>query len=615
MTNFKFLLILFISHFTISAVAQETSINFKMGHQEIVLEYKSDNAEIIYELNEEQTGVVIATITLQNEMEFSPKELNLKWALPSNNIAGYWSSHAYLDKTITPDWGPAKVKSMVIRESPVICLFGHNDLNRQTFAVSEVLNTVVTSTSIKEENGMIINEIKLFTEKHRDLKTYQFQFRIDTRAIEFSKAIKDVADWWATFDLYKPSLVPESAKLPIYSSWYSYHQNVSKDALLEECRLAKTMGFESIIVDDGWQTTDSNRGYAYTGDWNPDRIKDMEGFVNGVHELDMKFLLWYAVPLVGEKSEAYKKMKGKFLNYWEGQGAYVLDPRFLEVRGFIIETYVNAVNEWDLDGFKLDFLGMFRVYSDTRLVADEGRDYASVNEATDRLMTDLMESLRAIKPDIMIEFRQPYSGPAMRKYGNMLRASDCPNIALVNRVSTSDLKLLSGNTAVHADMLMWHNDEAVEVAALQLLNVIFSVPQISVRLEAIPNDHFEMIRFYLDYWLKNRDILLDGGFIPSSPLTNYPSLSAETKDKTITAVYSDLFIPMETSPEKTIDIINAKSSTRIILDVKGKSQSYNYVIFNCKGKEIDKGIIEFNIEDVFAFDVPASGLISLVPIK
>ena len=24
---------------------------------------------------------------------------------------------------------------------------------------------------------------------------------------------------------------------------------------------------ESIIVDDGWQTDDNNRGYAYCGDW------------------------------------------------------------------------------------------------------------------------------------------------------------------------------------------------------------------------------------------------------------------------------------------------------------------------------------------------------------
>ena len=380
----------FLLFFTVilTVNAQEQKKSFTLSGFDINLMYKSNNAQIKIEVNKKEQGLEIATITLSNAENFSPKKLSLKWAVPSSNIAGYWSSSAFLNKTITPDWGPAKVKSMLARHSPVISLFGHDDVNRQTFAVSEALNTVITSTSVKEENGMMYNEVQLFTQKHRDVTEYQVQIRLDTRAILFSKALEEVAAWWTTFDLYKPAPVPEAAKLPVYSSWYSYHQNVSKEELVKECKLAKTMGFESIIVDDGWQTLDSNRGYAYTGDWNPDRIKDMKGFVKAVHDLDMKFILWYAVPFVGEKSAAYEKMKGKFLTYWNGQGTYVLDPRFPEVRKFIIDTYIKAVKDWDLDGFKLDFLGRFRTEKDTKLVAEGGRDYASVNDGTDRLMTD-----------------------------------------------------------------------------------------------------------------------------------------------------------------------------------------------------------------------------------
>jgi len=612
MRNFSTLL--FVFYFAVSGVAQETSINFKLADQNINLQYHADNAQLEYEVEKIQEGIEIATIYLRNEDGFLPKKLSLKWAVASTNIAGYWGSSAFLDKTISPDWGPAKVKSMLARHAPVICLFGHDDVNRQTFAVSDVLNTVITSTSVKEENGMMYNEVQLLTEKHKEVSTYKIQFRIDTRPVAFSKALAEVADWWAAFDLYKPAPVPEAAKLPVYSSWYSYHQNVSKDALLEECRLAKDMGFKSIIVDDGWQTLDGNRGYAYTGDWEPDRIPDMKEFVEAVHDLDMKFILWYAVPFVGEKSKAYDKMKGKFLSYWDGQGTYVVDPRFPEVRDYIINTYVKAVKEWDLDGFKLDFLGRFRAEEDTKLIADGGRDYASVNEATDRLMSDLMQVLRDLKPDIMLEFRQPYTGPAMRKYGNMLRASDCPNVAVINKVGTTDLRLLSGNTAVHADMLMWHPKESVEVAALQLLAVLFSVPQISVQLAEIPKEHFEMIRFYTDYWLKNRGVLLDGEFTPTSPQMNYPTLSASNEDKQITAVYNDSFIPVRTSSVKKIDVVNAKISNRIVLDVKGNKQSYQYLVYDCKGKEINHSSIDLST-GVHAFDVPASGLISFTPIQ
>ena len=53
----------------------------------------------------------------------------------------------------------------------------------------------------------------------------------------------------------------------------------------------------------------------------------------------------------------------------------------------------------------------------------------------------------------MIEFRQSYIGPAIRKYGNIFRAGDCPADILSNRIHTIDLRLTSGSTAVHSDML------------------------------------------------------------------------------------------------------------------------------------------------------------------
>ncbi len=567
-----------------------------------------------WKTNRIEDGLEIATITLNHAQGATPPKLSLKWAVPSNNIAGYWSSSAYLDKTITPDWGPAKVKSMLSRHAPVISLFGYDDVNRQTFAVSEALSTVVTSTSVKEENGMMYNEIQLFTEAHKKLKTYQIEFRLDTRSIPFSKSLTEVASWWAAYDLYAPSTVPEAAKLPVYSSWYSYHQNVTKDALVKECKLAKSMGFESIIVDDGWQTLDSSRGYAYTGDWNPERIPEMKAFVSAVHDLDMKFILWYAVPFIGEKSQAYKQMKGKFLDYWESQGTYIVDPRFPEVREFIINTYIKAVNEWGLDGFKLDFLGRFKAGKDTKLIADEGRDYASINDATDRLMTDLMTSLREVKPDIMIEFRQPYTGPAMRKYGNMLRASDCPNVALINRVGTTDLRLLSGNTAVHADMLMWHYRESVEVAALQLLNVMFSVPQISVRLADIPQEQFNMIRFYTDYWLKNRNVFLDGEFLPSNPQSNYPKISGRFGNKEITVLYGTSSFLIDDEALEKLDVINAKMSNEVVLISKQIDAVYKYKIKDCQGSLISNGETKIKT-GANLFEVPISGLISFEKIN
>ena len=137
----------------------------------------------------------------------------------------------------------------------------------------------------------------------------------------------------------------------------------------------------------------------------------------------------------------------------------------------------------------------------------EGMDYVKMEDAILRLMTDVMQALRAIKPDILIEFRQSYIGPAMRTFGNMFRVADCPYDPLTNRVGVVDLRLMSGDTAVHSDMLMWHADEPVEVAARQLLNVLFGVPQISVRLDKVSEEHRRMLAFWTAFFAEHRALL------------------------------------------------------------------------------------------------------------
>jgi alpha-galactosidase len=397
----------------------------------------------------------------------------------------------------------------------------------------------------------------------------------------------------------------------MYSTWYSFHQNLNADDVVDECRIAIKLGFDAVIVDDGWQTLDSQRGYAFTGDWEPVRIPDMKDFVQRVHDLGMKFLLWYSLPFVGENSKNHGRFKGKYLTYWEGQGTYVLDPRYPEVREFIINTYETALKEWGLDGFKLDFIARFTANEQTVLTASDGRDYASVNEAVDKLMTDVMARLRTLNPDILIEFRQPYIGPLMRKYGNMFRATDCPNMAVINRARTTDIRLLCGNTAVHSDMFMWHAEDSVETAALQILNILFSVPQLSVRLDQIPDDHLEMVKFWIGYWRENRDVLLDGEFIPVNPSAVYPKIIARTKSKTIVALYNDVNFSLDGEACTNIDIVNAKSSEFAILDLTSDMGNVEIGSYTCKGDLVKKQTLSLK-KGVYKFSIPASGLLTVV---
>ncbi len=591
----------------VEKAAENADIPIEFNSDFIKIEGDLKDFEVMWTSRELEEGLEVIDLRLKSPKAATPPRFSVKWDFPSIDITAFWNPNISVDRV---NYYKNRMTSRASSYAPVSAFLNARDRNRFTFACSDALNEVMFESDLREEDARFYCTLVFFDEKIPPLKEYAAQIRIDTRNIPYYKALDDVSDWWASLENYGPAPVPGQAKWPMYSTWYSFHQNLDADDVVNECTIAKKLGFDAVIVDDGWQTLDSQRGYAFTGDWEPVRISEMKSFVRRIHQLEMKFLLWYSLPFVGENSKNYLRFKGKYLTYWEGQGTYVLDPRYPEVREFIIDTYETALKEWDLDGFKLDFIARFAADEQTVLTASDGRDYASVNEAVDKLMTDVMSRLRGAKPDILIEFRQPYIGPLMRKYGNMFRATDCPNMAVINRTRTTDIRLLCGNTAVHSDMFMWHADDSVDSAALQILNVLFSVPQLSVRLDSIPDEHLEMVEFWIDYWRENRDVLLDGEFIPVNPGALYPMLWAKTKTKTIVALFNDMFISLDGPGCKNLDIVNAKSSEYVILDLSYDMGSVNMISYDCKGNLVKKRTMSLK-KGVHKFMVPASGLLTI----
>jgi alpha-galactosidase len=496
-------------------------------------------------------------VRVESAIPQEPPEFQVRWSLPSVDLAGFWNTNLVLDRV---NYYRNSLESRSTSGAPVLSLYNPGDVNRVTVAASDALNPVGLRSFVREEDARLYFILTFCSERMPATTAYEATVRIDTRGVPYYQALAGVTDWWAGQPGYEPAPVPDAALLPVYSTWYSFHQNLDIQEVLGELTLAADMGYEVVIVDDGWQTLDSQRGYRYTGDWRPERIPDMRGFVDAVHDLGMRFMLWYSVPLVGEESENYSRFRGKYLRHWQSQGAYVLDPRYPEVREFIIGTYLTAMEDWGLDGFKLDFIGMLAANDSTVLTAEDGRDFASVNEAADRLMTDVMARLRAENPEVLVEFRQPYIGPLMRKYGNMFRGVDAPNNAWANRAEVTDVRLLGGNTAPHSDMFMWHEDEPVEAAALQFLNVLFAVPQLSVKLTRFPESHRAMIRAWTTYWRENREVLMRGHFTPSSPASAYPVLMAHGQGKAIAGVYSDALVSLPDMELNAVDPVNAKAS-------------------------------------------------------
>lgn len=535
-----------------------------------------------------------------------PDPITLKWKIKGINVKGVWKPTTDFNKRIQADWELDHMESRISIDAPVIGLFGNEDQNVMTFSCSNPINTLEMNARLREEDNHFYCHITFFTEQERELQNFKAQLRLDFRNIHFSDCLRDVSKWWETFEELQPISVPDIAKKPIYSTWYQFHQSLEEETLVSECEIAKKMGYEAIIIDDGWQTNDSNRGYDYTGDWQPERFPDMGEMIKNIQATGMKAAIWYSVPFCGKKSKAYQKFKGKFLTE-EHRWAPVFDPRYPEVREHLIGLYTHALKNWKLDGFKLDFIDDFHRYEATPLGKENGRDYASINEAVDRLLTDVITQLKAIKADVFIEFRQKYTGPAMRKYGNMFRAFDCPGDAVMNRIRIADIRMLCGNTAVHADMITWHKEEEVEVAALQLINILFGVPQLSVMLKDTPPAHLEMIAFYTRYWNQNADVLVNGYFIPSSPLANYPTQRVSMNDTTIIGVYEDQLCTIENA-DQNIHIHNGQLRSQIVLRISKDLGTYQCKVYDCRGNEVSNSSLDFN-EGLLGVPIPPCGIL------
>lgn len=159
-----------------------------------------------------------------------------------------------------------------------------------------------------------------------------------------------------------PSPVPPEAKQAMYSSWYSFHQATVAGEIEAECAEAAALGMGSVIVDDGCKAEDGSRGYAYCGDWQvaEGKIPDMAAPCGRVHALGMKYLLWYSVPFMGYRSKGFPAFEDKLLCKLDRMQAGVLDPRYPQVRGTWIDTYLRALEAYDLDGFKLDFIELLQ---------------------------------------------------------------------------------------------------------------------------------------------------------------------------------------------------------------------------------------------------------------
>ncbi len=531
-------------------------------------------------------GVEYYTFSFDFGKKISPKPITLTWEEQDCHYYATYTPDLNENHRLRPNWGATILNSKIYNNLPYYALLSKTDECLLSVALSEVVLSTEISFGFVEETNGTLGKIVLFPSPCAPMNSFQVTVRVDRIRRPLALATSLAVTWWESLG-YTTPYVPNDAFAPVYSSWYNFHQKLDQQALIDECKIAASLGMKTLILDDGWQTDDNSRGYAYCGDWEiaTSKFPDFKGFVDDIHALGMNVMVWFPVPFIGPYTKNYAKYEGKYLYFNEVANAAVVDPRYQEVRNYITGTYADFIKKYGIDGLKLDFIDSFRFNGEFSYSPE--MDCYSVEEGVLQLLKEIQAVTTSAKKDFLIEFRQSYVGPTIAQYSNILRVRDCPGDIYTNLEGGVKIRLLSKNIAVHSDMFTCNPNEPTDLFLMQFLYTFFLVPQFSFMLKDLPHEKLNALKYYLDFHEKNKDIIFNGELSVMGASRAVTRIDSSKDNEILTVLYHDRSVELANEQKRTV--INATGSEGIVLCANGKK--YAYQVKNVFGETVGDGEI------------------------
>lgn len=472
--------------------------------------------------------------------------------VPLGDSAAFWRPSSGYELRLPPDWSGRADVSGILR-APFGVLHDQDGRADVGISVAPAEAPVSLRYGVSEESTTFVVEFTLAASSVPTVLSF------DLGGGELYDVVGRLRESARTS---RPHRVAPLAGEPVYSTWYSFHDAMDARSLLEEARLARELGFGALFLDYGWQRFGDSRYFDGTGDWvaDTDKFPDLRATVREIQDLGLGVVLWVAPLLIGERSERFAELGPNAHVYDPNLRARVLDPRRADVREHVVSTCVRLVDEFGVDGLKIDFIDAASGYAQRGDVTTHG-------EIAEAIVSTLAEVRRGLDlaghEGLLVEYREPYAGLALAGSGDVIRAEDCPGDFIANRRSTIDLRVLGTGQQVHSDMMMW--DPALPAATVSALlsNATFSVPQLSMRLAPMSQEGRDQIATWIAQWRESSGLALFGRLTGLRPHLHYPSAVAVEGDEALAVVWStDSIVVIPPEASRAI-IVNGTRSTRI----------------------------------------------------
>lgn len=165
--------------------------------------------------------------------------------------------------------------------------------------------------------------------------------------------------------LYQYHLIPQyyakKSRPVLLNSWESMYYDVSLEKINQQAELAKQVGIELFVLDDGW-FREGLTSLSPIGDWKCNENK-IPGGIKKISKLirskGLKFGLWFEPEAVSRGSELMKKYPSWILQIpgyelVEGRHEFVLDLSSTDVQNYLIQIFDYYLQDGDIDYIKWD---------------------------------------------------------------------------------------------------------------------------------------------------------------------------------------------------------------------------------------------------------------------
>jgi alpha-galactosidase len=264
-----------------------------------------------------------------------------------------------------------------------------------------------------------------------------------------------------------PETHREKVRPVIYNSWYATTFFVNEAQQLALAKVAKEIGVEMFVIDDGWFKGRVN-DRAGLGDWTTDKNKFPNGLqpmIEQINAMGLDFGIWIEPEMVNPNSDLYRAHPDWVFHFpnrerHEGRNQLILNLAREDVYKYLYQCIHNLLSENNIKFIKWD---MNKVLTDPGFMSAPSDEQRAVRIKYVENLYRLVSSLRKEFPDVWFENCSSGGGRVdlgMARLFDFNWASD--NTDPVERIFIQDayLSVFPANTMIswvtHED---WHQQQ------------------------------------------------------------------------------------------------------------------------------------------------------------